>query len=178
MALDPEDVQALDARIEASGRVVFAGALRMQASSLRTQADLAAAMARTLDAQAEAIEDGREPLPQQPVRMAVVPDAPEEEVVEPERDPLLVMPVKLGSYGTSDAVLLPRDVDEFTPAMLEFLGLFDDRLRMSPHFVQAVNEAADEPWLTGRDAARWVQSRVYDLRDAAAVREAGGEGGK
>jgi len=166
VTLDPEDVRALDERIDASARAVLAGALRMQATTLRTQADLAVSMARTLDAQADAIEAGREPLPTSPVRMVVVPEEPEEDV-EPERNPLLVMPVKLGSYGTVDGVLLPRDGDEFTPAMVEFLGLFDDRLRMSPYFVQAINEAADEVWWAGSDAARWVQQRVYALTDEA-----------
>lgn len=175
MTLDPEDVKALDERIEHRERAGFAGALRMQAMVLRTQADLSASMARTLDAQADAIEDGREELPVRPVRMTVVQDDPEPEEVEPERDPLLVMPVKLGSFGGDDNVLLPRDVDTFTPAMLEFLQLFDDRLRMSPHFVQAVNEAADEVWWAGRDAARWVQQRVYVLHGETA--KGGGDGG-
>lgn len=170
---DPDDVEALDARIEAQGRVVFAGALRMQAMGLRTQADLATSMARTLDAQADAVEDGREPLPQRPMRLEVVPDAPEpEEASRAERWRLQrINSSRLGNAG----VFLPLDDELFTPDMEEFLGLFDDRLRLDAFFVGAVNDAAAQSMPASRRTAQWVQQRVYERREAAKGGDDGGE---
>lgn len=174
MSLDPEDVRALDARTEGACRAAVAGSLRTQAMTLRSQADLLASMARTLDAQADGIEEGREPVPVVPLRMAVVPVEPATPA-EPEPEPGMLQPIEEAEFGSA-GIFTPAVEGEFTPEMAAFFELFDDRLKMSPHFATAVNEAERSGLPIGHETAAWIAGRVVELRDAAA-REAAGMGG-
>lgn len=174
MSLDPEDVRALDERTEAACRAAVAGSLRMQAMTLRSQADLLASMARTLDAQADGIEEGREPVPVVPLRMAVVPIEPEP---EPSRAPF-VQAIRDGEFGNAP-ILVPRDDEQFTPEMMDLLDRFDDRHKMAPEFITAVNEAAEQGVLI-RDPDRVAQAiadRLSELRELRAMRGLRGEEG-
>jgi hypothetical protein len=177
MALDPEDVQALDARTEAACRAAVAGSLRMQAMTLRSQADLSMSMARTLDAQADAIDDGSAPVPIRPVALAVVPLEPEAPA-EPEPEPGLLQAIEAAEFGSA-GIFVPVTWDEFTPEMAAFFDLFDDRLKMSPHFVTAVNEAERAGRRIEHETAELIAARVAELRDAAArseTQKGGGDG--
>lgn len=164
--LEPDDVTAIDARIEGMARAATAGTLRFQAMSLRSLGELLAAQAKMLDDQADAIESGEIDPPSMPMRLQVVPvDGTKAD--EPEPEPAVVVKLKEAGLGSSK-ILLPMDDDVFSTEMAGFLGMFDDRLRMSPFFVTAVNEAAGMP--ISEHMAGLVRDRVYEIRD-------GGSGG-
>lgn len=60
------------------------------------------------------------------------------------------------------------DATFFHAHMVAWLDRFDDRLASSPHFVQAVNEAAANEMVTDEVAARLVAQRVAELSEQAA----------
>lgn len=167
MSLDHADLAAIDARVDGLVRAGVASAVRLQAAALRSSASLMASEARTLEDTADAIEAGRMDPPARAVQLAVVPledDAPE----EPD-EPDTLQTLMAGSFGNA-ATLEPRDADELSPAMAEWLDRFDDRLRMSPRFVDAVNEAADADRVANEDTARMVAARVRELEAIEAGR--------
>lgn len=181
--IDADDLAALDERMNRVMRAGVAAALRMQAAGARSQASLMLSEARVLDATADGIENGTVELPERAVRLAVVPldEEPEPEHEEPEPDAMQRIEAgTLGNAPTLRPLLSEREIEEgrdpdtaeFAPAMLRWLDEFDDRLRMSPHFVEAVNEAADAGLVLNEDTARIVASRVHELAEAAARRGA------
>lgn len=69
-------------------------------------------------------------------------------------------------------VLQPVEGDGFSPEMGAWLDMFDDRIEGSPHFVEAVNEAAANEMVADEVAGRLVAQRVHELREAQAKRDA------
>lgn len=67
-----------------------------------------------------------------------------------------------------DGDLTPLSSEGFTPEMVEWLDKFDDRIEGSPHFVQAVNEAAANEMIADDVSARIVAQRVQELTEQAA----------
>lgn len=170
--LEPDEVAAVDARIEVMARAAVAGGLRLQAMSLRSCGELLTAQARTLDDQADAIEAGDLDPPEMPVRLQVVPV---DDVAKQQPEPGAVEQVEESTFGSSQ-ILVPADGGEFSKEMAGFLGMFDDRLRMSPHFPTAINEAAAAGHRISEHTAGLVRDRVYELRDAAASATGGDRG--
>lgn len=161
--IDPDDLKALDGRIEAAVRAGVAAAVRMQAATLRSQASLLASEARTLDDLADGIEEGTMEPPSAAVRLAVVPiEEPEAPADDDEQEePLGVVAVEEQQFGNAP-LLVPAVGGAFTPEMIAWLDEFDDRLR-GPMFVRAVNEAAAADRALDGDTARLVGARVQEL---------------
>lgn len=171
--LEPEDVEAFDDRIARAARAAAAGAIRMQATVLRSSAERCTSQARTLDDHADAIEDGRADPPGMPVRLAVVEDG---DRVEPDPESeQAVQAIDVEVFGSAE-ILRPLGAEKFDPRMHAWLDLFDDRLRGSKHFPAAVNEAADAGRIVSGDTARLVGQRVREMEDAEAARRADPDG--
>lgn len=156
---EADDLRVVMAEVvDSARRAAAAGAaaaMRMQATSLRSTAELFVSQARTLDAFADDVEAGRADLPRMPVRLSVVPldDAPEVPVVDEPDVP----------EGTLCALVVDELFEGLSSEMIEWIDLFDDRLRESPFFVEAVNEAADAGCVLGEDTARVVAARIREL---------------
>lgn len=72
----------------------------------------------------------------------------------------------------SNGMIRAEDGGDLGLGMIEWLDEFDDRLRMSPHFVTAVNEAADAGLiLNDSESLRIVGDRVRELAAGAEERE-------
>lgn len=61
--------------------------------------------------------------------------------------------------------------------MVDWLDLFDDRLKGSPHFVAAVNEAAAAGRYTDEETAQLVGARVKEMQAQAEAASAADRGG-
>lgn len=169
--VDPTVIEALHVRIDHVTRLGVASAMRMNASALRTQGDLLLGVARTIEDSADRIEKGLEDPPGRPVRMVAVPDGPEA-APKAEREPGMIEPIYV-DVASMGGVFLPAEAEMFSEAMLAFLELFDDRLRLSPHFTRAVNEAAEYKVPATEGGARVVAARVEELTQLDAQ---GGDG--
>lgn len=62
------------------------------------------------------------------------------------------------------------DGSDLSDAMVDWLDLFDDRIRSDPFFVEAVNDAVEAGRATSDDTARLVAGRVSELREAREAR--------
>lgn len=136
-----------------------AGAMRLMATTLRSNAELQVAQARSLEDLATAIEEGREEIPAAPVRLMVVPEQP----VAEEDVPDLVDTLTTDAGGGFVRAIDGGPVD---PGMREWLDLFDDRIYGSDHFLDAVNEAAARELPLTEDTARLVAARARELHEA------------
>lgn len=149
--------------VSRAARLGTAGALRMQAVTLRSLAETQLAMARTLDDQAEAIEAGSEPVPSGGERLRIVREPVDEPDDEREEEtPGVAQPV-----ARAGAAFVGPEGEGLSPAMIEWLDQFDDRIAGHPAFVAAVNELAEEGRELTPDAARLVAARVRELAEQA-----------
>lgn len=156
-----------------ASRLGAAAAMRMQATSLRSLADLYAQQARLMDSFANDVESGVVPLPACPVRLVVAPLDNDEPVDGGEVEPDAVQATEARMVGNAH-VLTGFDGGELSAPMIAWLDEFDDRVKMSRHFVQAVNEAAASGLAANMDTAELVAERVREL--AAARNEAESDG--
>lgn len=90
------------------------------------------------------------------VDAGVIDESPAEE----EHAPAQAIEAK--SYGNSE-VFVALGEEELSPAMLKFLDRFDDRIKASPHFMAAINEAAAAGRELDDETARLVGERVREL---------------
>lgn len=177
MALDAEDVAAIEAMIERSARRSTAGGLRIMATNLRSEGEVLVGRSRMLDELADAIEDGRADIPDRGVRLRIVeePLEPVEADVEEPPAASALVGIEVHDHQGHEVFTAP-DGEELSPQMDEWLDSFDPRVKLSPHFVQAVNEAA----AAGRDAdgvtAVLVYDRVRELHQVNPEKEAGDDG--
>lgn len=155
----------IDAAAAQAIRKGAAGAIRVQAAALRSLASTLAGEARSLDGIADGIANGTVELPADVVPMKLVPIDEPDEPAEEKDESQGVQAIVAGRHGSSD-ILLPLGAEEFDPRMAKWLDLFDDRLRMSAHFVTAVNEAADAGREANDETARLVAERVRELTEA------------
>lgn len=154
-------------------RAAVAASLRFQATSARSLGDLLHAQARTLEDTADRIQRGEEEPPDAPVRLQVVrEEAVEEEPEEPEGPG----PVFELTKDSDDRFVLTRDGQPPDQAQLEWLDLFDDRIRGQAQFLAAVNEAAERELPLDEDTARLVAARTRELAEAAARPKDGSDG--
>lgn len=145
-------------------RAALAGAVRMQAATLRSTAELLGSQAAALETYAQRIEEGLE-FPQAPVRLAVVSGVPVDGGGDDETAGETA-PLERVTRGPGAGVT-PAD-GMFSDGMAEWLDQFDDRIAGSLHFVSAVNEAVELGMTCTEVVARVVADRVREL-DAAAV---------
>lgn len=93
----------------------------------------------------------------------LTPGPVEAEVVEaPEEAPEVVQAIFAGSNGM---LIREPEGEDFSPAMRAWLDLFDDRVKMLPTFVEAVNFAASFGWPADEESARDVASKARELND-------------
>ena len=114
---------------------------------------------------ADGVMDRSAPVSAAPMKLSIAPldgSAPAPAEGEPDEEfPVLRL-------ATEGDVFLLADGSELTPAMLEWLDEFDDRIRLSPHFTDAVNEAAEAGLTLNSNAtAQMVADRVGELTEAA-----------
>lgn len=142
-----------DAAAHTAAKLGAAAAIRMQATMLRSQAEFLTMQARTFEGIADDFEKGSVPLPKAaPELRMVLHDEPEP--ADGEDTPA----------GFVEAVPEGAEPSE---SMRGFLDLFDDRIRRSPHFWPAVNEAAAAERRADDDTARIVADRVRELAEGA-----------
>lgn len=174
MALEPEDVKVLQRMIDDGARRSCAGAIRVVAHLERDQAAQLALLEL-----AEGVQAGNLPIPGGELRAVLVPeeaadgylDTLAEQEREPEGQPGEEQEEKkpLRRLVTGDVGEVYMDDGHGQPGsgwhlyMAEWVDLFDDRLRNSPHFVTAVNEAVEEGRPADQDTARMVADRVREL---------------
>lgn len=164
----------------AAVRMAYAGALRMIATTLRSQAELLQVQARTLDDTAEATEAGLAPLPDRPVRLQVVdwegPEMPADADVEPEDEE--PAPVESITKDADGVFVLARDGGPVGAGMAEWLDRFDDRVRALDEFEEAVDEAAAAGLPLDEDTALKVGRRARELFEMPRQAPPAGERGQ
>jgi hypothetical protein len=92
-----------------------------------------------------------------------------------ERTAGVLQAIEVGDDGGYNTV---AEEEFISDEMVDWLDLFDDRLRQSPHFVAAVNEAAAAGRETDEETAALVADRVRELKaqaEAAAAADRGGD---
>lgn len=146
----------LAAELERLQRRTIAYELRIQAQVHESLGDLHDKIAKGLEHQADAIEDGTLKIERRPT----VPEAEEE-----RRPDVSMTPITTG--GVAQHGDRPEFFDAqgrpLGPAMLAWLDGFHDRWVRSPHFMQAVNEVADLSVPISDTAASTVTSRIQEL---------------
>lgn len=174
--LDPEDVRALEARMEGAARVAMATALEAVATVLAAGlppaqgADLLRQLAHDIEHGHASPSVGASP------RLALVidehtPGEPVAEPDEPKREPDEQFPVKALVEGTN-GMLTAADGGDLGLGMIEWLDEFDDRIRSLPGFVPAVNEAAENGLVLNEiETGRIVADRARELTAELAARE-------
>jgi hypothetical protein len=167
--LDPEDVEALDARMDAVGRFAYVAALESIAAVLEygLPPDRAARILRQRADDAVRGGDWRVPASLQLVPDDVVDAEVEDDEPAEEKAPVTVQRLGTSTHG-GRPVFVTAGGEALSPEMVAWLDRFDDRIRMSPHFVAAVNEAADNelPLLDDR-TAQVVGQRARELWEQA-----------
>lgn len=171
--LDPEDVRALDARIEGAVRAGVVSVLHAVASLYAASLPPLTG-ARLLRQLAHEFGEGSAPMTGE-VGLRLVVEEYEEVVLDDgagEREPDERFPIERVREG-SNGMLLPANTDGFSVGMVEWLDEFDDRIRMLPGFAPAVNEAAENGFLlTDRETVRIVADRARELTAEAEARAA------
>lgn len=171
--MDPEDLEAIDERIARGVSIAAASAVRVLAATMRSQAELAASQARTLDDLADDIESGRAEPPASAVKLAVVPVEGEAADKE-EEQPVPIARVTPSRMGNAELLFPEDDSGLFEKEMKGWLDLFADRIKMSPFFVEAVNEAADNGLPATMNSARLVADHVAELTEMSRRSEGDG----
>lgn len=181
MALEPEDVKVLQRMIDDGARRSCAGAIRVVAHLERDQAAQLALLEL-----AEGVQAGNVPIPGGELRAVLVPEEAAEQyldvLAEQARSPVASgredegedagearAVLKLGQREDGKIYMAGEDgrpLNGWHVYMADWVDLFDDRLRRSPHFVAAVNEAAEGGRLANDDTARLVAERIRELSEA------------
>lgn len=156
--LEPEDYTALKAQWDGAALAAAATAVRMQAAAQRSMAELCVSQAETLERMADDLVEGRAEMSGPRVRFRIVREDDEPEAVERED-------------GDEWRVEELADGGEISTEMAKFLDDFDDRLRRSPHFITAVNEAAENSLMLNKHTASLIGERVRELTEEAAQKE-------
>lgn len=163
---DGSTLEEVAALVRQGRDAAFGGSLRMMAAVLRQDADAKLAQARELDAYAAEVERGESgpPPPAMRVQMKLAPDEGAAEQKDEAADPDLVQRVKAG--GREGSVTLEDDEQAITsPAMRDLLESFSRRWWESPHFVDAVNAAADKGMVADDATARWIADEIKRLEE-------------
>lgn len=168
MAIDPEDVAAVQRLIDRATREAernaFAAGLRMQASTLRAEATAKQSVAHELEEMALAVLEGDADLPLRTRRVRiefVQPEAPAPAEDEPESTAV----EQLERVAADSATIMGEGHVPLSPAMGEFVDMFSARYQRSPHFEQAINEAADAGLHINRETASTVANRINELEE-------------
>jgi hypothetical protein len=141
-----------DASAYEAAKLGSAAAIRMTATMLRSQAEFLTMQARTFEGIADDFEKGRVPLPKAAPELRMVMH---DEPIDADREDVPAGYVEAGGDGQ----------EGLSETMRGFLDLFDDRLRRSPYFWPAVNEAAAAERRADEDTARLVADRIRELAE-------------
>lgn len=165
-----------DDPMAAAVRAAVGASLRFQAAAARTQAATLEGIANEYARVADDIEEGRVPLPTGGVRMRLVTDEFVGEGLPGDELPAepLVQPLVVREFGNSP-VFVADGEEDLSPAMHEFIEAFDERFRLSPHFVAAVNEAAGSEMAINVHTVEVVGDRIREL-EAKAERRGANDG--